>query len=76
MARTLEYLVEVPSEAASSGKEEKQVRINTQKAREYREGGNQISPKLWPLQGMKALPLQPLFVGEVTDACLNSLLSG
>ncbi len=45
-----------------------QVRINIQKALEYLEGGNQISPKLSPLQGMKAQPLQSLFVGEVTHA--------
>ncbi len=40
VARTLEYLVGVPCKAASSRREEKQVRINIQKAREYLEGGN------------------------------------
>ncbi len=52
---TLEYLVSVLSKAASSARNEKQVRINIQKAREYLEGGNQVSPKSSPLlQGMKA----------------------
>ncbi len=40
VARTLEYLVGVPSLAASSRREEKQVRINIQKVHEYLEGGN------------------------------------
>ncbi len=53
VARTLEYLV---------------VRIKIQKARECLEGGNQVSPKSSLLQGMKAQPLQSLFVGEVTNA--------
>ncbi len=65
VARTLKYLVEVLSWAASSRREEKQVRINFQKAREYLEGGNEVIPKLSPLQGMKAQPLQSLFAGEV-----------
>ncbi len=57
VARTLEYLVGVPFQAASSGREEKQVQSNTQKAREYLEGGYQVSPKSSPLQSMKAQPL-------------------
>ncbi len=48
--------------------EGKQFRINDQKAREYLEGGNQVSPKSSPLQGMNAQPLQSLFVVEVTNA--------
>ncbi len=68
VARTLEYLVGVPSLAASSGWEEKQVRINIQKALEYLEGGNEVIPKTSPLQGMKAQSLHSLFVGEVTHA--------
>ncbi len=48
--------------------EKKQVLINIQKAREYLEGGNQVSPKSSPLQGTKAQPLQSLFVGEVSNA--------
>ncbi len=67
-ARTLEYLEGVSSYAPSSGRKEKQVRINIQKTLEYLEGGNQISPKSSPPQGMKAQPLQSLFVGEVTHA--------
>ncbi len=50
-------------------RKEKQVRINIQKALEYVEGGNSVSPKSSPLQGIKAQPLQPLFVREVTHAC-------
>ncbi len=46
----------------------KKVRINIQKAREYLEGGNQVSSKSSPLQGMKAQPLPSLSVGEVTNA--------
>ncbi len=69
VARTLEYLVGVPSKAASSGREEKQILINIQKALEYLEGGNQVSPKSSPLlQKMKALPLLSLFVGDVINA--------
>ncbi len=68
VARTLEYLEGVTSEATSSGRKEKQVRINNQKAPEYLEGGNQVIPKSSPLQGMKAQSLQSLFVGEVTHA--------
>ncbi len=48
--------------------EGKQVRINIQKALEYLEGGNEVIPKLSPLQGMKDQSLQSLFVGEVTHA--------
>ncbi len=33
-------------------REEKQVRINAQKALEYLEGGNQVSPKSSPLQSL------------------------
>ncbi len=39
VARTLKYIEGVPSKAASSGRKEKQVRINIQKALEYLEGG-------------------------------------
>ncbi len=46
----------------------RRVQINIQKALEYLEGGSQVSPKSSPLQGMKAQPLQSLFVGEVTHA--------
>ncbi len=42
VARTLKYVVGMP---ALSRREEKQVRINTQKAREYLEGGHQVNPK-------------------------------
>ncbi len=45
--------------------EEKQVRTDIQNAREYLEGGNQVSLKSSPLQGMKAQTLQSLFVGEM-----------
>ncbi len=38
VAHTLEYLVEVPSKEASSGRKEKQVRNNIQKALDYLEG--------------------------------------
>ncbi len=58
----MEYLEGVPSYAASSGRKEKQVRINIQNALEYPEGGNQVSPKSSPLQGMKALSLKSPFV--------------
>ncbi len=44
----------------------KKVQIN--KARENLEGGNQVSPKSLPPQGMKAQPPQSLFVGEVTHS--------
>ncbi len=47
---------------------EKQVWIDIQKALEYLEGGNQVSPKSSPLYGMKANSLQSLFVGAVTHA--------
>ncbi len=46
-------------------RKEKQIRINIQKALEYLEGGNQVSPKLSPLQGTKAQSLQSLFIGEL-----------
>ncbi len=49
VARVLEYLVGVPSEAAVSGREENQARINIQKALECLEGVNQVSPKSSPL---------------------------
>ncbi len=68
VARTLEYLKGVPSYAASSGRKEKQVRINIQKALEYFEGGNEVIPKSSLLHGMKAQTLQSLFGGEVTHA--------
>ncbi len=44
VARTFVLLVEVPSKAASSGREEKQARINIQETREYLECGNQADP--------------------------------
>ncbi len=47
---------------------EKQVGINIQKALEYLEGGNHVSPKSSPQHGMKAQPRQSLFVGEVAHA--------
>ncbi len=40
VARALEYLVEVPSKAASGGRQENQVRINTQETHEYLECGD------------------------------------
>ncbi len=43
----------------------KKVWINIQKTLEYLEGDNQVSPKSPPLQGMKAQPLQSLFIGKV-----------
>ncbi len=61
---TLEYLEGVPSWATSSGRKEKLVRINIQKAPECLEGGNQVRPKSLPLQGMKAQSLQSLVVGR------------
>ncbi len=68
VARTLEYLEGVPSQAELSGRKEKQVRINIQKILENVEGGNEVIPKSSPQQGMKAQSLQSLFVGEVTPA--------
>ncbi len=65
VARTLEYLVGAFSQATSSGSEKKQVRINIQKTREYIEGGNQVSPKFSPLQGVKAQ--QSLVEWQVTN---------
>ncbi len=64
----MEYLEGVPSKAALSGRNEKLVRINNQKALEYLEGGNEVIPKSSPLHGMKSQSLQLLFVGEVTRA--------
>ncbi len=49
-------------------REEKQVWNNIQNVREYLEGGNKVSQKSLPLQGMKAQPLPSLFVGEVMHA--------
>ncbi len=60
VAPTLEYLAGVPSKAASSGRENKQVRIYIQETREYPECGIQISPK--------SPPLQSLFVGKGMNA--------
>ncbi len=74
VALTLEYQLGVSAWAASSGREKKQVRINIQEACEYLEGGNQVNPKSSPLQGMKAQPLQSLFVGEVTHASYQNQL--
>ncbi len=37
------------------------------RSRGYLECGNQISPKSSPLQGMKAQPLQSLFVDKLTN---------
>ncbi len=54
VARTLEYLVGVPSWAASSGRAKNQVRINTQKTREYLEGSNQAS---YPIKGVNFVPI-------------------
>ncbi len=45
LLRTLEYLVGVPSKAVPSMREKKQVWVNIQKALEYLECGNQVSPK-------------------------------
>ncbi len=47
VASTLACLVGVPFQAASSKKEEKQVRINIQRAREYIKSGNQVSRRRW-----------------------------
>ncbi len=38
------------------------------RGRGYLECGNQISPKSSPLQGMKAQPLQSLFLDKLTSA--------
>ncbi len=65
---TLNCPVGMSSLAASSGREGKPIRVNNQNARGYPEGGNQVSPKSSPLQGMKAQPLQSLFVGDVTNS--------
>ncbi len=72
VARTLKYLVGVPSEAASSRREEKQVRINIQKAREYLEGGNRVSPKSSLLQGMKAQSSIPVLLSAAANALRSS----
>ncbi len=66
VARTLKYLVWGALFSRVQRNEEKHIRINIQKALEYPDGGNQVSPKLSPLQGMKAQPLQSLFLWEVT----------
>ncbi len=66
VARTLECLARGLSLAASSRREENIVRINIQKAREYLEGGYPVSSKSSPLQGVKAQPLQSLFLAKVT----------
>ncbi len=50
----------------------KQSWVDIQKARENLEGGNQVSPKSSPVQGMKAQPLQSLFVGEMANASYQS----
>ncbi len=57
-----------PLRPRRAGGRKKRVWINTQKAREYLEGGNQVSPKSPLLQRMKAQPLQPLFLGEAMHA--------
>ncbi len=54
LTRTLAYLVGVPSKAAMSGRETKQVWINVQETREYLGCGNQVDMKPSPLQGMEA----------------------
>ncbi len=46
----------------------KTVRIKNKEAHEYLEGGNWVSPKSSPLQGMKAQSLQSLPVGKVMHA--------
>ncbi len=53
----------------------KQVRIIIQKALEYLEDGNQVSPTSSPLQGMKAQPLLSFFVGEMTNATYQPSVS-
>ncbi len=45
-----------------------EVRSSIQKTREYLEGDYKVSLRSSPLPGMKAQPLQSLFVGEVTHA--------
>ncbi len=62
----------MPSEAASSKRGKKQVRINIQKAREYLEGSNQVNPKSSPLQGMKAQPLIPVLLSVAANALRSS----
>ncbi len=37
--------------------------------RSCNDGGNQVSPKSSPLQGMEAQLLQSLFLGKVTHSC-------
>ncbi len=63
----LEYLVQVPSKAATSGREKK-VQISIQETREYLNHGIQVSPKSSPLLGMKA----QLYI---TQSPVRSLLS-
>ncbi len=43
VARTLEYLVVMPFEATTSGREKKQVQIIIQETRDYLECGNQVN---------------------------------
>ncbi len=67
VARTLEYLVGVPSKVVLSGRSKNQVRINIQVTRKYLTYGYQVGSKSSPLQGMKAQALQSLFVGEMMN---------
>ncbi len=60
VARTLQYLVGVPTKATTSGREEKQARMKIQEIREYLECGSRA--------GTKSAPLQSLIVGEVPNA--------
>ncbi len=62
----------MPSEAASSRREEKQARIKIPNAREYLEGSNQVNPKSSPLQGMKAQPLIPVLLSVAANALRSS----
>ncbi len=62
----------MPSEAASSKRGKKQVRINIQKAREYLEGGDRVSPKSSPHQGMKGQPLIPVLLSALRSALRSS----
>ncbi len=71
VARTLEYLVGVPSKVVLSGRSKNQVRINIQVTCEYLTYGYQVGSKSSPVQGMKAQALQSLFVGKVTNVYLK-----
>ncbi len=56
----------------------KTVRIHIKTTSEYPEYGNQVSPNMSPLQGMKAQPLQPRFIGVLANASylpLNSSMN-